>query len=374
MIGRDEALSLERSDLEALLARAAAVRDAGWGRTVTYARKVFIPLTRLCRNACGYCAFARPAAAVEAAYMSIEEAVAVAEAGRRAGCTEALLTLGERPEVRHPEAREALRRAGAASTAAYLRAACAAVLERTGLLPHANGGALSEAELRLLAPAVASMGAMLETCADRLAASGAPHAASPDKAPARRLETLAAAGRLGIPFTTGLLVGIGETWAERVDALRAIAEAHRRHGHVQEAIVQNFRAKPGTPMAGAPEPSLEEMLRTIAAARLLLPPEVSLVAPPNLADGPSAFARYLAAGANDWGGVSPVTADHINPERPWPAVAALAEACASVGMSMRERLTVYPRVLLAGRLPPDVRAAAAALAGADGFAREDRAA
>ncbi|MDF2749095.1 MAG: fbiC, partial [Gaiellaceae bacterium] len=288
--------------LEELLA-AARERRRGDG-LVTYSPKVFIPLTTLCRDVCGYCTFARPPRRGERAYLSEDEVLELARAGAAAGCTEALFTLGDKPERRYTVARRELRALGCETTIEYLARVAGRVLEETGLLPHLNPGVMTRSELELLRPVSASMGIMLETTAERLSARGGPHWASPDKLPAARLETMALAGELRIPFTSGILIGIGETRAERLDALGALARLHEEHGHLQEVIVQNFRAKPGTRLAEHPEPSLEEHLWTIAAARLLLPADVSVQAPPNLAY--DEFPRLLDAGIDDWGGVSPV--------------------------------------------------------------------
>jgi FO synthase len=321
--------------LDRLLAEAASVRDDSHGRRVTFSPKVFIPLTHLCRDRCGYCTFAQPPARVQAPYLSPEQVLEVARAGAAAGCHEALFTLGERPELRYPEAAAWLADHGYDTTVAYLVAMCRLVVEETGLLPHANAGALSAAELASLRPVSASQGMMLETLRPDLEA----HRGSPDKEPARRLATLEAAGALAIPFTTGILVGIGETREDRLVALEAIAAGHARHGHVQEVIVQNFLPKPGTSMHKAPPCPEDEYLWSVAAARLVLPPEIHLQAPPNLSDD---FGRLLDAGIDDWGGVSPVTPDHVNPERPWPALAKLATATEARGHALAPRLTIYP--------------------------------
>src|ERR671917_251578 len=301
---------------------AAGVRDRLFGPRVSYSRKVFIPLTKLCRDNCGYCTFARAPRPGERAYLTPEEVLEVARAGEEAGCKEALFTLGDKPEKRYPEARRELEEIGFSSTIEYLVHVCGLVLEETGLLPHANPGVLSEEEIRALRKVSVSQGIMAEQTSDRLLGREMAHWASPDKVPERRLEALNAAGRLRVPYTTGLLIGIGETIEERVDTLLAIREQHERHGHLQECIVQNFRAKPGTRMQGAPEPDQNGMLATIALARLLLPESMAVQAPPNLAEpaqnGRRYYARYLEAGINDWGGVSPVTPDHVNPEAPWP--------------------------------------------------------
>jgi FO synthase len=330
--------ALLAADPDELAAAAREVRDAGFGNRVTYSPKVFIPLTMLCRDRCGYCTFAKPPARLEHPYLDEAQVLAIAEAGKAAGCTEALFTLGERPELRYPAAAEWLAAHGYGSTVEYLAAMCATVLEHTGLLPHANAGALYADELARLRPVTASQGMMLET----LAAVDA-HRGSPDKLPERRLATLEAAGELAIPFTTGILVGIGETRADRIAALMAIAASHRRHGHVQEVIVQNFLPKPGTQMARAPACPDEELRWSVAAARLLLPDDVHLQAPPNLSED---FGVLLDAGIDDWGGVSPVTADHVNPERAWPAMARLEAVTEAAGHTLAARLTIYPEFAL----------------------------
>ena len=324
--------------LDDLLA-AARERRRGDG-LVTYSPKVFIPLTTLCRDVCGYCTFARPPRRGERAYLTEDEVLAIARAGAAAGCTEALFTLGDKPELRYKVARDELAALGCETTLEYLERVARLVLEQTGLLPHLNPGVMSRPELAALRPVAASMGVMLETVAERLGAKGGPHWASPDKDPARRLETIELAGELRIPFTSGILIGIGETRSERLEALEALAALHARHGHLQEVIVQNFRAKPGTRMADQPEPSLEEHLWTIAAARLLLPDSVAVQAPPNLAYDD--FPRLLDAGIDDWGGVSPVTIDHVNPEAPWPDVVRLGRATRSRQLNLAARLPVYP--------------------------------
>jgi 7,8-didemethyl-8-hydroxy-5-deazariboflavin synthase CofH subunit/7,8-didemethyl-8-hydroxy-5-deazariboflavin synthase CofG subunit len=323
-----------------LLAEATRIRAAAHGTRVTYSPKVFIPLTMLCRDHCGYCTFAKPPARLDAGpYLTPEQVLDIARAGAAAGCTEALLTLGERPEERYPEARDGLAALGFGSTVEYLAEVCRLIVAETGLLPHANAGALSRDELAMLRPVAASQGMMLESLSERLHEIGGPHARCETKVPARRLATLEAAGELAIPFTTGILVGIGETRAERLEALAAIQAAHARHGHVQEVIVQNFRPKPGTAMHAAPEPSREDYLWTIAAARVLLDPSIHLQAPPNLTEE---FGALLDAGIDDWGGVSPVTADHVNPEAPWPALERLRAVTEAAGRTLAPRLTIYP--------------------------------
>jgi FO synthase len=330
---------LLRADLSALQAQARGVRDAAHGNRVTFSPKVFIPLTMLCRDRCGYCTFAKAPARVESPYLSIDEVLAIARAGRAAGCHEALFTLGEGPEDRYPAARQWLTDHGFSSTVDYLVAACQAVLDETGLLPHANAGALTGEEMTRLRQVSASQGMMIESVNPDLAA----HRSAPDKTPARRLATLEAAGVASIPFTTGLLVGIGESRQDRIDTLLAIAESHHRHGHVQEVIVQNFLPKPGTSMHQAPPCPPDEFLWTIAVARLLLPAEIHLQAPPNLSDD---LASLLASGIDDWGGVSPVTADHVNPERAWPALSILRAATEADGHTLAPRLTLYPEFAL----------------------------
>src|SRR5262245_2983743 len=347
------------------MADARTARDRARGRLVTYSPKVFIPLTKLCRDVCHYCTFARPPRRGERAYMSIDEVLAVGRAGERAGCREALFTLGDKPELRYRAAREELAALGCATTLEYLARAARAVLDETSLLPHLNPGVLTAGDFELLRPVSASMGLMLETTSDRLSRRGGPHFGSPDKLPAPRLETLRLAGEARVPFTTGVLIGIGETREERLDALEAIAAAGP---HVQEVIVQNFRAKPGTRMAAAPEPPLEELLWSIAVARLVLPPPVAVQAPPNLSDD---FAALLDAGIDDWGGVSPVTIDHVNPEAPWPEVEALRAACASRGLELAPRLTVYPRFVDSEWIDPNVLPKVLRSADSLGLARED---
>ena len=340
-LSAEAALALaDGGDLAALVEVAAAVRDAGHGNLVSYSRKVFIPLTQLCRDVCHYCTFAHPPRRGEPAYLDAEAVLAIARAGARAGCREALFTLGDKPERRYRAAREALARLGHDSTLSYLAAMADLVLRETGLLPHLNPGLMNGADLARLRAVSVSQGIMLESAAERLAQRGGPHFGSPDKLPARRLATIAAAGVAAVPFTSGILIGIGETRAERIEALLALRDLHERHGHLQEIIIQNFRAKPGTRMAEAAEPDRADHLWTIAAARLIFGPAMNIQAPPNLM--PDALEEMIAAGINDWGGVSPVTPDHVNPERPWPALAALAERTAAAGKLLVERLAIYP--------------------------------
>ena len=330
--------------LPRLVDEAARLRDLGHGELVSYSRKVFIPLTHLCRDVCHYCTFAETPRDGKRAYLTPDEVLAIARAGRDAGCHEALFTLGDKPELRYRVAREELAALGFESTIAYLVAMCALVLKETGLLPHANPGVLSREELTALRGVSASQGLMLESTAKRLCERGGPHFGSPDKDPALRLATIEQAGMLSIPFTSGILVGIGETRAERIDALLALRDVHLRHGHLQEVIVQNFRAKPRTLMAATPDAERDELLWTIAMARLALGADMNIQAPPNLS--PDAMHALIAAGINDWGGVSPVTPDHVNPEAPWPAVERLRAATAGAGKILVERLASYPRYCL----------------------------
>ncbi|MFQ5829047.1 MAG: 7,8-didemethyl-8-hydroxy-5-deazariboflavin synthase CofG [Candidatus Methylomirabilia bacterium] len=342
-ITREEAvalLSLPDDRLPELLAAASVLRDRRPSRRITFSKKVFIPLTTLCRDYCGYCTFRKDPGDPGAHTMTPEEVVRLAQAGARLGCKEALFSLGDKPEALFPEHRAFLRRMGHRTTLGYLRQVCELVLKESPLLPHANPGVMSERELSALREANVSMGLMLETVSERLLGAGLAHDRAPDKAPARRLKTIEWAGKLQIPFTSGILIGIGETHAERVDSLLAIRDLAERHGHIQEVIVQNFRAKPEIPMRHHPEPSLADMLRTVAVARLLLGPAVNLQAPPNLS--PQSYPRLIGAGLNDWGGISPLTLDHINPEAPWPRIVELRAATGAAGYELRERLAIYP--------------------------------
>lgn len=359
------------SELSRLMAEAARLRDEGHGRLISYSRKVFIPLTRLCRDVCHYCTFAEAPTAGHAPYLTPDEVLAIARAGEAAGCTEALFTLGDKPELRYGAAREALAALGYATTIEYLVAMCALVLRETTLLPHANPGVMTRDEIAALRAVTASQGIMLESTSERLCEKGGVHYGSPDKAPAVRLETLRLAGELKVPFTTGILIGIGETRAERLDALRAIRDLHARYGHIQEVIVQNFRAKADTKLAGAAEPDLDELCWTIAQARLILGPAMNIQAPPNLS--PGVYQRLVEAGLNDWGGVSPVTPDHVNPEAPWPAVEELARRSAEMDKVLVNRLAVYPSYVkkAAEWLSPEVATRVRRLSDAEGLARDD---
>jgi FO synthase len=327
-------------DLPALMQAAAAIRDRGHGAVISYSKKVFIPLTKLCRDSCHYCTFAQPPRKRDAAYLLPDEVVAIARAGAQAGCREALFTLGDKPELRYRAAREALAALGYATTLDYLAAMAALVFKETGLLPHLNPGVMNGEDIQRLRTVSVSQGIMLESVSNRLTCKGGPHFGSPDKLPEVRLATIAAAGEAAVPFTSGILIGIGETRRERIEALLALRDLHRRHGHIQEIIIQNFRAKAATRMANAPEPEAADHLWTIAVARILFGPAMNIQAPPNLSSGP--LADVIAAGINDWGGVSPVTVDHVNPEAPWPALKMLEQQTAQAGKVLAERLAIYP--------------------------------
>ena len=353
--------------LDDLLARAAEVRAKK--RVVTFSKKVFVPLTTLCRDYCGYCTFRRDPGEPGAHTMSPDEILALVHAGARLGAKEALFSLGDKPEAIFPEHRAFLRRHGHRTTLGYLRAMCDLTLRESSLLPHVNPGVMGERDLARLREVNVSMGLMLETVSERLLAPGAAHDRAPDKVPARRLRTIGLAGKLTIPFTTGILIGIGETPAERVDALVAIRDLSERYGHVQEVIIQNFRAKPRIPMKDAPEPTFADLARTVAVARLVLGPEMNVQAPPNLSS--QDYPRLLAAGLNDWGGISPLTLDHINPEAPWPGIVRLRRATEAAGYVFRERLAIYPEY--AGRpefLDETLRPRVAALVDATGLVKE----
>lgn len=368
----EQALALaDCDDTARLAALAAALRDREHDVLVSYSRKVFIPLTHLCRDVCHYCTFAQTPRHIPHAYMAADDVVEQARAARALGCKEALFTLGERPELRYRAARDALAGMGFETTLDYVAHVAGRVLEETGVLPHINAGCMEDEEMLALRRVSASMGIMLESASERLCQKGMPHHGSPDKVPARRLETIDRAGRLGVPFTSGILIGIGETRRERVESLLALRDSHRRHGHLQEVIVQNFRAKPGTLMAQAPEPDLDDLLWTIAVARIVFGPAMNIQAPPNLS--PGVLPQLVAAGINDWGGVSPVTPDFVNPEAPWPHLDRLAEETASAGKFLQQRLTLYPAFASnpVRWLDERLRAPVLALSDAAGFARED---
>jgi 7,8-didemethyl-8-hydroxy-5-deazariboflavin synthase CofG subunit len=368
LLTREEALyHAGHAPLADLLSAATELRAQGKGNVITFSKKVFIPLTTLCRDYCSYCTFRKDPGQPGAHFMTPDEVLALAERGCQAGCKEALFSLGDQPEKIFPEAREFLRAQGYSRTLDYLAAMCELVLEKTGLLPHANPGVMDRVALVRLKDSNASVGLMLENVSPRLMRDGLPHAKAPDKVPALRLRTIEEAGKLSIAFTTGILIGIGETMEERVDSLLAIRALHEKYGHIQEVIIQNFRAKPEIPMAAHPEPSLEDMLRTIALARLILGPHMNVQAPPNLSYDD--FPRLLEAGINDWGGISPVTKDFINPEAAWPQIVRLQAETESRGFTLRERLALYPEFLSREDfLSPRIRAHADLLATQGGYA------
>ena len=339
---QDKNFSVIKLDLPTLLQTAAKIRDDMWGKEITYSRKVFIPLTNMCRDTCSYCTFVKHPSKPEARILTPEQVLFMAKQGEAHGCKEVLFSLGEKPELRYPEAKKRLSLLGYNKMTSYLRDMCELILDKTSLLPHVNAGTLSNQEIDELKPVSASMGMMLETITKRLSKKGGPHYACPDKTPIQRLRTLSRVGKKKVPFTTGLLIGIGETFEERIEALEEINKIHAKYGNIQEVIIQNFRKKPDIKMANHPEPTLEAMLRTIAAARIILNPEISLQAPPNLSDR---HIKYIQAGINDWGGISPVTIDFINPEHAWPDIEKLRISCIKAGYKLNERLTVYPKYI-----------------------------
>jgi 7,8-didemethyl-8-hydroxy-5-deazariboflavin synthase CofG subunit len=367
-VTRDAALQVAvQAPLPDLLAAASELRAQGKGNVITYSKKVFIALTTLCRDYCSYCTFRKDPGQPGAHFMTPDEVLALAQRARQAGCKEALFSLGDQPERIFPEAREFLSTQGFTRTLDYLSAMCELVLEKTGLLPHANPGVMDRAALARLKDSNASVGLMLENVSPRLMRDGLPHANAPDKVPALRLRTIEEAGKLCIAFTTGILIGIGETMEERIDSLIAIRTLHEKYGHIQEVIIQNFRAKPEIPMAAHPEPSLDDMLHTIAVARLILGPQMNIQAPPNLSYDD--FPRLLEAGINDWGGISPVTKDFINPEAAWPQITRLKSETESRGFILRERLALYPEFVSREEfLSPSVRDRVVAQSDPDGYA------
>ncbi len=367
-----EALALANiDDTAALAAVASRLRDEQHGKLITYSRKVFIPLTHLCRDVCHYCTFAKTPKRIEQAYMPVDNVLELCRQGAAMGCQEALFTLGEKPELRYSAARNALDEMGFASTLDYVREVARRVLQETGMLPHINAGCMSAAEIAMLRPVSASMGIMLESASSRLCEKGMPHYGSPDKDPKVRLETLELAGQANVPFTSGILIGIGETRLERIESLLAIRAIHARYGHIQEIIVQNFRAKPDTKMAQAPEPDLNELLWTIAVARLIFGAQMNIQAPPNLS--PGVLPQLIAAGIDDWGGVSPLTPDHVNPEAPWPHLDLLARETAAAGKFLEQRLTIYPNYAREPQrwLDESVRSAVLRQIDSMGYARRD---
>ncbi|MGI9289315.1 MAG: 5-amino-6-(D-ribitylamino)uracil--L-tyrosine 4-hydroxyphenyl transferase CofH, partial [Pseudomonadales bacterium] len=370
--GEAEALQLVAvDDITGLQTAAAQLRDQHFHNVVTYSKKVFIPLTHLCRDVCHYCTFAQTPKKIKAAYMSVDEVLEVARQGAAQGCKEALFTLGEKPELRYSTARKALQKLGFASTMEYVAHVAERVRHETGLLPHINAGCMSEEEIALLRPVSASMGIMLETASERLSEKGGPHYGSPDKIPAVRLQTIARAGQANVPFTSGILIGIGETRLERIESLLALRRLHEEYGHLQEIIVQNFRAKPNTLMSQAPEPDLAELLWTIAVTRLIFGPTMSIQAPPNLS--PGVLPQLISAGINDWGGVSPLTPDFVNPEAPWPHLEKLTRETAVAGKHLHERLTIYPQLARLGErwLDSAMRSDVLRMIDAEGYPRID---
>ncbi len=333
---------LQFAPLNEILTTASSIRDKNWGRTITYSRKVFVPLTNMCRDTCGYCTFVKHPSDSDARIMTPEQVLKEAKKGQQKGCKELLFSLGEKPELRYKEAKNALGFLGYKNMTDYLADMCQLIISETSLLPHVNAGTLSDNEIDKLRPYSASMGMMLETISKRLSKKGMPHFACPDKIPLLRIRTIRKAGEKRVPFTTGLLIGIGETWDERIEALEMINLLNKEYAHIQEVIIQNFQRKPDISMSEHEEPTLEDMLRTIAAARIILDPEISLQAPPNLHER---HIDYLRAGINDWGGISPVTIDFINPQHEWPEISKLKENCATVDFDLKERLTIYPKFI-----------------------------
>ena len=369
---REVAYKLARStadDLGPLCHAASLIRSLGKGTEVSFSPKVFIPLTRMCRDSCAYCTFRQIPQETERLYMSPDEVVAVAQAGERSGCTEALFTLGERPEQRYPEAKEWLNRRGYKTTIGYLRDMCELVIQESSLSPHANPGTMSYTEMRSLSEVNVSMGLMLENVSERLYALGGPHEFAPSKRPRVRLKSIKIAGELKVAFTTGILIGIGETYEERIESILAIRRLQNRFGHIQEVIVQNFRRKPNTAMAMADEPSTRDLLWTVAVSRLLLGPNMNIQVPPNLSA--SDYDLALLAGINDWGGISPLTIDYVNPEAPWPYMEELRDKTESLGFTLRPRLPIYPEFIQSdnGFLPTSLRDRTLALVDDEGYTK-----
>jgi 7,8-didemethyl-8-hydroxy-5-deazariboflavin synthase CofG subunit len=373
-LGRSEALLLsgvQEEEFHLLLAAAAELRDRGKGKIVTFSPKIFIPLTNLCRDFCGYCTFRKAPDEPGAKTMTIDEVLSVVRQGKALGCCEVLFSLGDKPEAIYAEMKSFLAERGYQRTLDYLYEACRVVLEETRLLPHSNPGVMGKRDLQHLKEVNVSLGLMLENISERLMLRGGPHFDAPDKEPSIRRRTIEEAGKLRIPFTTGILIGIGETWEERIDSLFAIRELHQRYGHIQEVIVQNFRAKPDIPMRDHPNASYHDMLKTIALARLILGGDTNIQAPPNLT--PEKYELYLDAGINDWGGVSPLTPDFINPEAPWPALQTLKQKSADAGFALKARLPIYPEFIARDEefLPASLRGYVEQLADAAGFVKDD---
>ena len=372
LLNRAEALNLvgaQGDEEQALLATAAQLRDGYKGRIVTFSPKVFVPLTNLCRDFCGYCTFRKAPDEAGAKTLTLEEVLRVVQQGKLLGCTEVLFSLGDKPEAIYPEMKSFLNERGHQRTLDYLYEACRVVLEETGLLPHSNPGVMGQGDLQRLRDVNPSMGLMLESVSERLLLAGGAHDNAPDKKPAVRLRTLELAGKLGLPFTSGILIGIGENWQERIDSLLAIRDLHERYGHIQEVIVQNFRAKPTIPMRGHPDATRDDMMKTIALARLIFGGAMNIQAPPNLT--PDGYELYLDAGINDWGGVSPLTPDFINPEAPWPALRLLQEKSAQAGFELKARLPIYPEYIREEFLAPSLIAYVEQLSGTDGLVRNN---
>ncbi|MFQ5850771.1 MAG: 7,8-didemethyl-8-hydroxy-5-deazariboflavin synthase CofG [Candidatus Binatia bacterium] len=365
--------SVREEEITLLLEAASELRDRQKGKTITFSSKVFIPLTNLCRDFCGYCTFRKAPDEPGAKTMALNEVLRVVGQGRLLGCTEVLFSLGDKPEAIYPEMRDFLAQKGFRRTLDYLYEACRLVLEETGLLPHSNPGLMGYKDLARLREVNISLGLMLENVSNRLALPSGPHFSAPDKRPALRLKTIEEAGKLCIPFTTGILIGIGEDWQERIESLFAIRELHEQYGHIQEVIIQNFRPKPEIPMRDHPGPSHEEMVKTVALARLILGGGMNIQAPPNLT--PERYETYLDAGINDWGGVSPLTRDFINPEAPWPALAALRHITAEAGFSLKARLPIYPEFIFQGQkfIPSSLLPYVERLCGGDGLVRNGEA-
>ncbi len=374
LLSREQGLALiavQGEELAELQTTAAYLRDQHKGRVVTFSPKVFVPLTNLCRDFCGYCTFRKAPDEHGAQTMTLDEVLRVVRQGKLLGCTEVLFSLGDKPEAIYPEMKQFLGERGHQRTLDYLVEACRVVLEKTGLLPHSNPGVMGRGDLQRLKAFNPSLGLMLESVSERLLLAGAAHDNAPDKKPAVRLRTLELAGELRIPFTTGILIGIGENWQERIDSLIAIRELHERYGHIQEVIVQNFRAKPTIPMRAHPNASKDDMVKTIALARLILGGEMNIQAPPNLT--PDGYEFYLDAGINDWGGVSPLTPDFINPEAPWPTLQLLQQKSAQAGFELKARLPVYPEYIQQGEkfLAPSLLPFVESLCGADGLVKHN---
>ena len=371
-LSRDEALGLaDVADTAALCKIAREMRDDYFGNNVTYSKKIFLPLTYLCRDVCHYCTFAKTPRRIDNPYLSVDEVLSLCDQGANLGCQEALFTLGEKPELRYKAAREALATLGFETTLEYVGHVAEKVLKETGVLPHINAGNLTEQEITYLRKVSGSMGIMLESASKRLCEKGMPHYGSPDKVPEVRIHTMELAGKQHVPFTTGILIGIGETRLERIESLLAIRDVHNTYGHIQEIIVQNFRAKPDTKMRSAPEPDLNELLWTIAVSRLIFGSEMSIQAPPNLS--PGVLPQLVNAGINDWGGVSPLTPDHVNPEAPWPHLENLARETEAAGKFLEQRLTIYPKYIKEYSKWVDDKVAPTVfnLSDASGFAKRD---